>query len=253
MAAVLCFLLAPIVAITAGSLTTTSFVTFPPQGLTLRWYWEALGRSEYMGALGRSLLIATAAATLATLLGTACAYALQRYRVAANAVLRATVLTPVMLPAILLGLAFLIAYSSMGIGGSMVGLLAAHVVSTVPFAVSLVMVGLQNVDPVIERAARNLGATPWSVFRLITLPLISWSVATGWGFAFMISFGTLELSLFLATPSTITLPVAIYTALEWSPLNPMLTALASGVVLVTFAVLVILAQVVDPDRRLDRR
>lgn len=87
--------------------------------------------------------------------------------------------------------------------------------------------------PALERVARSLGASPWRVRRLITQPLIAWSMAAGWAFSIMMPFGSPEVSLFLNTPTMVTLPIAIYTALEWSPLDPMLTAISSGLIIVT--------------------
>jgi putative spermidine/putrescine transport system permease protein len=82
--------------------------------------------------------------------------------------------------------------------------------------------------------------------------MIAWSLAAGWGFAFMISFGALEVSLFLSTSTMVTLPVQIYSWLDWSPLDPALTAISSGVVIITLAVLVVTARLVRLDRFLKR-
>ena len=246
------FLVAPIVAITLGSLTASNYVSFPPQGLSLKWYAAIFSQPAYLRALLLSLVIACLSATVATMLGVLVALALHRYPTRLNILLQAFVLTPVMLPSIFVGLAFLIAYTRMGFGGTAFGLFAAHVVVATPFAVSLILVGVGSVNPVLELAARSLGATPWRVRRLITLPLIAWSMAAGWGFSFMMSFGSLEISLFLNTPKTVTLPVAIYTALEWSPLDPMLTATSSGLVIVTLVVLVLLMRTVKLDQLMKR-
>lgn len=246
------FLLAPILAISAGSLTETSFVVFPPRGLTLKWYFVALGQRALLESLAFSLLLAAGSATAATLLALPFGIALRRYPSPLNRAVYLLAMTPAMLPAVFLGLAFLITYSWVGIGGSIWPLLAGHVVMTVPFTLSLIMVGLGTIDETFERAARSLGASPFKAFRRITLPLISWSLAAGWGFAFMISFGALEVSLFLSTTTTVTLPVQIYTTLDWSPLDPALTAISSGVVIITLAVLVITARLVRMDRFLKR-
>lgn len=250
---VVVFLLAPIVAITAGSLTTTPFVVFPPQGITLEWYLQIFDHDEFIRALGLSLIVAAAAATLATILGLCVGLALYRYPSRLNALIRVVMLTPVMLPSIFLGLAFLVVYSRWGLTGTSWALLAGHMVMVTPFTISLITIGLDTVDRSLERAARSLGASPWRTARHVTIPMIGWSLAAGWGFAFMMSFGSLEVSLFLTTSTTVTLPVQIYTALEWSPLDPTLTAVSSGLVIVTLVVLVVLARVVRPDRFLDKR
>lgn len=246
------FLLAPILAITAGSFTETSYVVFPPEGFTLRWYLRALDQSEMIEALGISLSLAAGAATAATLLTLPIAIGLRRYKTRLNQVLYVMAMTPAMLPAVFLGLAFLIAYSSLGFGGSFWSLAAGHTMMGLPFALSLVIVGLSTLDESLLRAARSLGASPMRTFLDITLPLISWSLAAGWGFAFMISFGALEVSLFLSSSTMITLPVQIYTTLDWSPLDPTLTAVSAGVVVITLSVLFLTARLVSMDRFLKR-
>lgn len=247
------FLLAPILAITAGSLTTTSYVVFPPEGLTLKWYMQIFDRPEFLTALGLSLLVGIGAASAATVLGLMVALALHRYPTRLNLLVHLLVMTPIMLPSVFLGLALLVTYSRIGLASSAWGLFAGHVMMVTPFTVSLILVGLGGVDPAVERAARSLGATPWRTLRHVTLSLIAWSLAAGWGFAFMMSFGSLEVSLFLTTPTMVTLPVKIYSALEWSPLDPPLTAVSSGLVIITLIVLLVLARVVRVDRLIDRR
>lgn len=249
---VVIFLAAPIVAITLGSLTASNYVSFPPQGLTLKWYAAIFSKPAYLQALLLSLVIACLSATAAVAIGVPTALALHRYSTRLNTLLRAFVLTPVMLPSIFIGLAFLVSYTRMGFGSTAFGLFAAHVVVSTPFAVSLILIGVGGVNPVLEMAARSLGASPLRARRLITLPLIAWSIAAGWGFAFMMSFGSLEVSLFLNTPKIVTLPVAIYTALEWSPLDPTLTAISSGLVIVTLVVLLLLVRTVRIDQLMKR-
>ena len=246
------FLMAPIVAIVGGSLTTTNYVSFPPKGLTLHWYLQILHQSESIAALGLSLAVGAAAATLATLLALPVGIALSRYRTGLNGLVYLVVMTPAMLPSVFLGLAFLVLYTSMGLAATPAGLLAGHVMIATPFALSLVMVGLSGLDGALERAARSLGASPFRAFLRITLPLISWSLAAGWAFAFMISFGSLEVSLFLSTSTMVTLPVQIFMALEWSPLDPALTAVSSGLAIITLIVLVVAAQFVSLERFLRR-
>lgn len=247
------FLLAPIVAITAGSLTTTSYVVFPPHGLTLKWYAQVFQQQQFLSALGLSVGLGIASASIGTILGLLVAVALHRYRTPFNRALYLLVMTPAMLPSVFIGLAFLVTYARLHISGSMWSLLAGHVVIVTPFALSLVSVGLGTLDSTLERAARSLGASPFRCFLRITLPLIAWSLGAGWGFAFMISFGSLEVSLFLATATLVTLPVQVYTSLEWSPLDPLLTAVSSGLVIITLVVLVAMTRFVRVDRFLRSR
>ena len=242
------FIVAPIVAITAGSLTESAYVVFPPEGLTLKWYAEALREQRLTEALMFSLVLAAVSATVAALLAMPLAIAIARMIHPLNKSVHLIAMTPAMLPSVFFGLALLIMYSKMQVGSGALPLLAGHVVISIPFVLSLVMVGLASLDEGLIRAARSLGASPFKAFLLITLPLISWSLAAGWGFGFLISFGALEVSLFLSSSTTVTLPVQIYSYLDWSPLDPKLTAVSSGVVIITLVVLVGFARIVRLDR-----
>ncbi|CAN5196968.1 ABC transporter permease [soil metagenome] len=244
------FLLAPIVAVTIGSLTTTQYVVFPPKGLTLAWYGRMFDRPEMLSSFLLSLGIAAGAATIATIIALLASLALVRHRTALNVLLRLLVISPMMLPATVLGFAFLQSYTSMGFGSSPLGLLAGHVVLVTPYAVALVTTGLYSIDTRLEEAARSLGATPRRTLFAITLPLMAWSLGAGWVMAFLVSFGDAAVSIFLSTPEMVTLPVRIFDALRYSPLNPQLTALSSLLVLVTIVILAGMASVIRPDRLL---
>jgi putative spermidine/putrescine transport system permease protein len=242
--------LAPIVSITAGSFTDTTFVVFPPEGFSLRWYAQVFSQTNSMGALAFSLVLASASATAATLIALPIADGLRSGGTWSKA-LYAVAMTPAMLPAVFLGLAFLVMFSAMRITGSY-AIFIGHVVMVLPFALSLITVGFASLNPSLELAARSLGAGKLQVMRSVTLPLIAWSLASGWGFAFMISFGALEVSLFLSSSRVVTLPVQIFTTLEWSPLDPALTAVSACVIVVTLGVLVATAKIVRLERFLQR-
>jgi putative spermidine/putrescine transport system permease protein len=244
------FLVAPIVAVTIGSLTTTQYVVFPPRGITLKWYGQIFDRPEMLSSFLLSLGIAAAAATISTFVALVASLALARYRTSLNKLLWTFLVSPLMLPATVLGFAFLQSYTSMGFGSSPGGLLAGHVVLVTPYAVALTVTGLRAVDPALEEAARSLGASPVRALRLVVLPMMLWSLGAGWVMAFLVSFGDAAVSIFLNTPEMVTLPVRIFDALRYSPLNPQLTALSSVLILVTLGVLVIAALFARPERLL---
>jgi putative spermidine/putrescine transport system permease protein len=203
-----------------------------------------------LGSFGLSLAIAALAATIAAVLGLLVALAMVRHQTRLNHILWLLVVSPMMLPSVVLGLAFLQAYTHMGFGSTVGGLLAGHVVLVTPYAVALILTGLKSLDPTLELAARSLGATPSRALRKVTLPLILWSVVAGWGLAFLVSFGDAAVSVFLNSPEMVTLPVRIFDALRYSPLNPELTAISSGLVIVTLVVLVASASVMRFERLL---
>ncbi|MGF7160087.1 putative spermidine/putrescine transport system permease protein [Rhodoligotrophos appendicifer] len=241
-------LLAPIAAITLGSLTTTQYVVFPPVGLTLQWYSQVFDRPEMIDSFGLSLGIAGLASTVAGLVGLAVSIALIRYRTRMNVVLWLLVVSSMMMPSVVLGFGFLQTYTRIGIGGTVFALIAGHIVLVTPYAVTLIGAGLRLVNPTLEEAARSLGASRLRTFRHVTLPLVSWSLVVGWGLAFLVSFSDASISIFLNTPRVVTLPVRIFDALRFSPLDPQLTAVASGLVIVTLIVLFASARFINFDR-----
>lgn len=245
------FIIAPILSITLGAFTETNYVVFPPQGFTAKWYLAALGQRQAMDALGFSLGLAAASATVATVVSFMIANACRRANAPFYQFLKRLALAPAMLPAVFLGLALLVTYSRLHLRG-IPALFVGHVITAMPFAISMVTVGLNGLNPQLEAAARSLGARPRQVLARITLPLIGWSLLSSWGFAFMISFGALEVSLFLSSSTSVTLPVYIFSSLEWMPMDPTLTAVASGVILLTLIVLVISAILARLDRFLKR-
>ena len=246
------FFLAPVVAITVGSLTTTQYVVFPPKGLTLQWYSRMLDRPEIIYSFLLSLGIAFGAATASVLLGLLVSLAIVRYSLRVNTVLWLLVVSPMMLPTVVLGFGFLQTYTHLGLGTSVLGLLAGHLVIVTPYAFVLITTGLRSVDRSLEDAARSLGASPMRTLRLVTLPIMFWSMLAGWALAFLVSFGDAAVSVFLNTPQVVTLPVRIFDALKYSPLNPQLTAVSSVLVLVTLMVLVASASFIRLERIMDR-
>ena len=246
------FFLAPVVAITVGSLTTTQYVVFPPKGLTLQWYSRMLDRPEIIYSFLLSLGIAFGAATASVLLGLLASLAIVRYSLRLNTILWLLVVSPMMLPTVVLGFGFLQTYTHLGLGTSILGLLAGHLVIVTPYAFVLIATGLRSVDRSLEDAARSLGASPMRTLGLVTLPIMFWSMLAGWALAFLVSFGDAAVSVFLNTPQVVTLPVRIFDALKYSPLNPQLTAVSSVLVLVTLVVLVASASFIRLERIMDR-
>ena len=233
--ALIVLLLVPLAAIVATSFTTLSYVTFPPQGFTLRWYGEALHKQEFLDSFVLSLGIALVTAVLATVLGAPVAVALVRYRFAGR---------DLVLPTVVIGIALLQFYNRIRIGSTSASLVLGHVIVTTPYAIRLIASSLTGLDPAIERAARNLGAPPLRAFRLATLPLIRPGLMAGAVFAFITSFDNVTISIFLATPRMVTLPVRIYNLWD-QPLYPWLIAICSLIILWTVILIAIVERAVS--------
>jgi putative spermidine/putrescine transport system permease protein len=242
--ALIALLLVPLGAIVATSFTTLSYVTFPPQGFTLRWYGEALGKQEFLDSFVLSLGIALVTAVLATALGAPVAVALVRYRFPGRDLVNAFFMSPLILPTVVIGIALLQFYNQVRIGSTAGSLVLGHVIVTTPYAIRLIASSLTGLDPAIERAARNPGAPPLRAFRLATLPLIRPGLMAGAVFAFITSFDNVTISIFLATPRMVTLPVRIYNLWD-QPMYPWLIAICALIILWTVILIAIVERAVS--------
>jgi putative spermidine/putrescine transport system permease protein len=224
------YLLAPVLVVVATSVTTTAYPVFPPHGFTLHWFGEFLNNPDFMSGVRLSALLAFSATLIATCLGTAAAFGLARGSQRTRSALAALFLSPIVFPAIVLGLALLIFYSMVGLSGAFAGMVAAHVVLVTPFVVRLVAASLAEFDDSVEEAARNLGAGWPRVFFQVTLPIIRPGVVAGAVFAFIISFDELVVTLFLAGPGMQTLPIRIYSFVQYNS-TPVISAISTTLII----------------------
>lgn len=230
-AVIIIYLLAPILVVVATAFTTTAYPVFPPEGFTFRWFEKFLASREFVESVKVSTLLATSSTLVAAILGTSSAIALTRFPIPGKALISALLLSPILFPTIVLGLALLVFSTRIGLSGTFINLVCAHVVLITPFVIRMVMVSLARFDPAIEEAARNLGAGRWRTFFLITLPLILPGVLAGSVFAFILSFDELVVTLFLTAPGLQTLPIRIYTYVEYSS-DPTISAISTALIAV---------------------
>ncbi|MBX6374380.1 MAG: ABC transporter permease [Acetobacteraceae bacterium] len=214
-AAVLVFLLGPILITVAASFNGSARSTFPPEGFSLRWWSEALS-ARWWEPMAFSLKLAALTALLSTAIGTPLAFALVRRRFRGKMLVEALVAGPLVLPTLVTGIALLQFLHALGLGAlvGFWGLLIGHVVICLPFSVRTVAVSLRAMPPQLEAAAASLGAPPRVVLRRVTLPVISGGVFAGAAFAFVHSFTDVNLSLFLASPGERPVTVAVLAFLE---------------------------------------
>lgn len=237
------FLLLPIAIVLLFAVNSAAFIVFPPTGFSLRWFHKFLTSRDFMDAFSRSLRLAGLTVAIATLVGTMAALALVRGRVRGAAVLSALFLSPLMLPAILTGLALFQFYVILDVGRTFAGLLVGHVVVCVPYVVRTVTAMLHNFDVSLEEAARNLGAGEWATFRHVTLPLIRPGVIAGAIFAFIVSFDQFPVSLFLVTPGANTLPITLFNYLRYD-FDPTVAAASTVSIGLSVAVVLLLERTI---------
>lgn len=235
---------APIVMVIVTSFFDQEIVTFPPDGLTWRWYLNAWAQRDFARGFLTSLQIALAATAIGVPLGTAAALALVRGNIPGRGLISTFLLAPLAVPAIVAGSALYMFtlraedWLDMDIKATLGGLIAANVLITIPWTVRLVTASLAGLDRAAEEAAANLGARPVTVFTRITLPMLRPGIVAAALFSFVASFENLELNLLLVGPGRTTLPVAMLSYLEFR-MDPTLAAVATvQILMVTILMLV---------------
>jgi putative spermidine/putrescine transport system permease protein len=231
-ALVFAFLMLPVVVVALASFSRTSYLTVPPRGLTLHWFTQVLGDPEYVQAIGFSVLLAVVATAGAVGAGVAASFALIRRRVPGGALVSALLNAPLVFPSVVVGVALLQFYAMVHLNGTFVGLALAHMVITAPYVVRAVTASLQGIDPELEHAARVLGASGPVAFFTVTLPLIRPGVAAGALFAFIVSFDNVPVSIFLLGAGQMTLPVKIFSAIEYG-VDPSIAAISTMLIVLT--------------------
>jgi len=234
---VFAFLLVPILIIVPLSLSSGTLLTFPLPGLSLRWYETILTDSKWVGAAENSLVIGLATMVLATTLGTLAALGLARSRLRWKGALMALMISPLVVPVVITGVAAFFFFAPLGLVGTHLGLILAHTALAAPFVVITVTATLQGYDQNLSRAGLSLGAPPSRVFRDITLPMILPGVLTGALLAFATSFDEIVVVLFMASPAQHTLPRQIFSGIRENT-DP--SVAAAGVVLVLLSAVLML-------------
>ncbi|MCR8546916.1 ABC transporter permease [Salipiger sp. P9] len=214
-AAILIFILAPIAIIFVFAVNPVPYIDFPPSGFTWDWFVQFFTSDIFMRSLWLSLRVAAIVTLLAVFFGATASLAIARGNLPGARTITAFVLSPLMLPAILTGLALFQAYMFLDIGRPLWGLVMGHVLVTTPYVVRTTLAVLHNFDTRLEEAATNLGAGPVRVYFEVTLPLIKPGVIAGGIFAFIVSFDQFPVSLFLIGPGNETLPITLFNYLKF--------------------------------------
>jgi len=234
-------LLAPLVIVLGVSFNPGAGFDFPPKGVSLHWYANFFSKEEFVSAFFKvSLVVGLLTALLATTFGSLAAIGLVRLRFTGREAVEAFFMTPLLVPHILLGAALYLFYARLGMKSSVLTILLAHLVIATPYVIRSVTAGLAGIDPGLEEAAMSLGANRVQAFAKVTLPLVRSSLLSGAIFGFIISFSDINLSLFLSGPGATTLPMQIFSEIQWGG-DPTIAA-ASAMQIVTIGMLVLIVQ-----------
>lgn len=232
-------LVIPTLVVVITSFDTRAFIGFPPAGFSLDRYAQIFRSRAILQSAATSFGAALLTVAIDLLFGIPAAIALGRGNLPGRTILTSLLLSPIMLPGLVIGIAILMFYSSMGLRVSIPLLIVAHVVFTMPFVIRLTLAAMEKLDPSLEEAAQNLGADAWQVFRHVLLPQLKPGIVAGAAFAFLNSFDNLTLSLFLAPVRTRTLPVELFYRMRFN-LDPVVAAVAAFQFLFAFALLALL-------------
>lgn len=233
------FIIAPLVMVIAVSFTSNGYLSLPTDGLSLRWFYAILDNPDFIDAFWMSVWLAFISASIAVMISVPASLAIARHKFFGRDAISAFLLSPLMIPHLVMGVAFLQFYSTVGIGGTFFGLVSAHVVLVTPYALRLALASVTGMSNDAENAALTLGASKFTVFRRITFPLILPGVAGGWLLSFIQSFDELTMSVFVASPSTQTLPVKMYHHIEQT-IDPLIASVSTVLIVLTFLVMLVL-------------
>ncbi|MBN9079570.1 MAG: ABC transporter permease subunit [Rhizobiales bacterium] len=230
------FLVLPALFVIPASFTAGNTVDFPPQGFSLKWYEAYLSSPEWISATYNSFFVAIVSGLIALLLGTAAAFGLTRRRIPAATAVLSLVLSPLIIPRIVIAVALFYLYSRIGLVGTLTGLVIGHVVLALPYVVITVFAVLSTYDRRLDQAANTLGANPWRTLWHITLPQIKGGLVAAFLFAFITSFDELTVALFITGGAMTTLPRQIWSDMLLQ-INPTLAAVATVLLVVMTALL----------------
>jgi len=237
------FLIAPILVIIPLSFNVEPYFTYTrkmlsldPDGYSLRWYRDFWNSTAWMNAIRNSLVIGVFATIIATVLGTLAALGLSRREMPLRGLIMGLLISPMIVPLIISAAGMFFFYSSVGLAGTLPGVIMAHAALGTPFVIITVTATLVGFDHSLTRAAASLGASPATAFRKITMPLILPGVISGALFAFITSFDEIVIVLFLAGVEQRTIPREMWSGIR-EQISPTILAVATVLVLFSIALL----------------
>lgn len=236
-AIILLIVVAPLVVPLAMSISDTAYIVFPPQGFTLRWYAAVLADPEAQGSFLFSLELAAIVTGLSLVLGIPCAVGLTRFKVPGQDAVLGIILSPLIVPLIVTGVALLQLFSMLGSRATMLQMVIGHTVIRLPYVIRSVSASFVLVDRSLEDAAAILGAAPHVVASRVIWPQVRPGILAGGVFSFIVSFDDYPVSMWLADGNHFPIPLYLYTVIERS-FDPSIAAIAS--LMIIFALLLVL-------------
>jgi putative spermidine/putrescine transport system permease protein len=228
-------LLLPSLVVIPISFGNPNYIKFPPDTFSLDLYRQFFGSVGWMDSIFMSLRIAIGAMVLALLVGVPAAHGLVRGAFRGRKLASIMLFSPILVPVVVSALGLYLYFSRIGILGTEFSLILGHAVYVLPFVVLTVMAGVRQIDARLEIAATIMGASELRSFWSVTLPLLRPSILAGGFFAFLMSFDEVVISYFIAKPSAMTLPVRMFSSIQWE-VSPVIAAVSTILTLLSLIV-----------------
>jgi putative spermidine/putrescine transport system permease protein len=229
------FLLLPSLLVIPISFGSADQIQFPPSSLSTRLYVELFGSTSWMHALRQSAIVAVLTTLLSLFVSVPAAYGMVRLNFPGKQAIVALLMSPVAIPVIVTALGLYLYFSLFGLTGSTFGLVLAHTVYVSPFVIITVAAGVRKLDPTLEFAATMMGASRLTLLRHVLLPQLAASIFAGGMFALLLSFDEVVIAWFLTGPNTATLPVKMYSSIQWE-ISPVIAAVSTLLTALSFIV-----------------
>ncbi|MEA5054874.1 MAG: ABC transporter permease [Propionicimonas sp.] len=243
------FLLAPLIVVVIISFQSNQYLSFPPEGFTLKWYAALPHQRTFVQGAKVSVIVAVFVTVIVLILGVSAALAINRYNFKLKGLMQTLFMAPLLVPSIVLALGMVLLFTPIGLTNSYPGIIIGHVAITIPYVMRTTLMSLSTSDTSCEDAAKILGASPWQVFSKVTLPIIQPGVIAGGVIAFIVSFDEAVISLFVAESGLPTLPVQVLRYVENSA-DAAVAALSVVLIAISMVVVIIVERVMGLQRAL---
>ncbi len=231
----LAFVYIPLLFLALFSFNDSIYIAFPLQGFTLDWYEDLSNSEGLIAALYNSIKLACVVSVLATILGTLAAKAVTRYKMPGRGPVVTFIMIPLVIPGIIMGISLMVIANMIGVGLSLFTIGLGHLLVSTPFAMLIMVSRLEGFDKNLEEASLDLGMSPWGTFWRVTFPLSMPGIVASLLLSFTISFDEFILAFFLSGSDT-TLPVYIWSQLRFPERLPIVLALGTCILVVSFIV-----------------
>ena len=249
-AAVMGFILLPVAFIVLYAFNDTAFLSLPPHGLSFKWFANFFANARFRQALYSSLTVSAVVAPACLLIAIPAAIALVRYRFPGRGLVNALIMSPLVVPGVVTGISFLSLSARVGTGIGIMPITVALTCFAFPFAVRALAANLHGLDPRLEEAARNLGASRWRAFLFVTLPQLRPGLLAGGVFVFVEAIDNFSIAVFLTNSRTTVLPVESYSYIRDFD-DPTVAAMAVLLMCLSAALVFLIDRLVGFDRLLD--